>query len=1091
MRSHDQVAALLRRTFLRHNPPHHARMTELGFVAKYLRHEAPITDTDLLGHVAGDITLAVQLVADDTAYAAACDLDQGGEAAIRRLMRAAEHAGCTPYGFVLDAGPHNGGHVWIFFKDAHPAPALRQLMGEITAAASITSAELWPSGQDLRLPFGVHRRRQRRGSLLLSSSAAPIAIDDDPTGAIHTFLDHLEYTPAAVAEGAAQRLAEQRARAEAEAQAARDRYRQQLQQLGSRRSGTELIRAYNTATDLVTLLEGYGARTARYYTNDAQLMHCAASSDHKHGDRNASLLVSPGRGGQQGKLICSCKAPNCRLHAGPGRVLDAFGVFCALEGLSFSEGVRRLAQGLPDGPGGTGGSTTPPRTPPAPPTPTTPAPAGQESAPAAVAGAWREAIAHQRAAIRADKRVSPSAYKLFQFYADRCQRGPFCRPSNAAAAAAIGVVEDTIKLRKRQLRDFGYITLDYSQCRTGFDTAIVHLVVPPGATEGGVITFPACGNQPSAEQQGGVIKRSPDKHELDHVPSLTWEGGGNEAPVVEPPDSPVANPALPASSPAATGPEPRRRREAAVAHAEGASFTPQPARRPLPKNPKARAGEIKARRLDKLRGLTLEELQRQRVVLERTAAKSTGKKRAALEAQAREIEGELARRRGAGLRSMWEAGALPVPPAAPPRAQVEQPAPIEAPQPLSPPPSQVLSGAASRRWGRDFLDDRWHALQEAQARRAEEQGDHRRAAFIRAAAGLAVPSEQEERVVLTDSVSEAQLYSSRSGLSRDVAIGDSAAVVAHHNAESVPGIVLGEALSHAPVEVLLGEQGAEGVDAFALDAEVVASLTHGILELANHARAVHPQPVPAGRDAVDHLVQPLLAGVVEPNQPFPAAFGVGAADGDLASSAVQVAFAQPGEFGMAQARAAEELEHRGECLAVAGVTGDVGDDLLGLSGAVAASGLRLAEAVVEVGRDELLGAQLVPAGGLDSVGELAEAAQSVLDEALAEPIAGHQGLDLAGVLGAPVAEQLEALVAGQGVVEAAQGGDASLAVRPERLPGVNARRRGAGLLRGVTALADVGDAVEGTAYLLDEAGALAHQGAPGWGVRVGRGLPSG
>ena len=166
MHTIDQVAAALRRTFLRHDPQQHARMTNAGS-AKYLRVHTPITDADLIAHIAGDITLATQLVTNGLSCTAACDLDAGGEAAVRSVLRAGEAASCTAYGFVLDAGPHNGGHVWIFFEDMFPATALRQLMSEITTAARITTAELWPSQQDLRLPFGLHRRKQQRlsGSL--------------------------------------------------------------------------------------------------------------------------------------------------------------------------------------------------------------------------------------------------------------------------------------------------------------------------------------------------------------------------------------------------------------------------------------------------------------------------------------------------------------------------------------------------------------------------------------------------------------------------------------------------------------------------------------------------------------------------------------------------------------------------------------------------------------------------------------------------------------------------------------------------------------------------------------------------------------
>ena len=82
--------AALRELLLGHEPPIHARMTEPSYSAKYLRVQSSITDADLAAHLAGDVTLACILQRDEQASIAACDIDAGGEAMVRRVMRAAE-----------------------------------------------------------------------------------------------------------------------------------------------------------------------------------------------------------------------------------------------------------------------------------------------------------------------------------------------------------------------------------------------------------------------------------------------------------------------------------------------------------------------------------------------------------------------------------------------------------------------------------------------------------------------------------------------------------------------------------------------------------------------------------------------------------------------------------------------------------------------------------------------------------------------------------------------------------------------------------------------------------------------------------------
>jgi hypothetical protein len=57
----------MRRFFLAHQPPVHARMTEPGYAAKYYRVADSIRDVDLIAHLAGEITLASQVANDGMA----------------------------------------------------------------------------------------------------------------------------------------------------------------------------------------------------------------------------------------------------------------------------------------------------------------------------------------------------------------------------------------------------------------------------------------------------------------------------------------------------------------------------------------------------------------------------------------------------------------------------------------------------------------------------------------------------------------------------------------------------------------------------------------------------------------------------------------------------------------------------------------------------------------------------------------------------------------------------------------------------------------------------------------------------------------
>lgn len=480
----------LRHLVLRHQPPGHARMTEATYTAKYLRVPSPITDADLAAHLAGDLTLAAVLQGNDGACVAACDIDAGGEAMVREVMRAAELRACHAYGCVLDSGDHQGGHVWIFFDHLHAARDLQTLMRDIVADAQCPTTEIYPNNADLRLPFGLHRRCQRRGTLLLHSAATPLDLDADLPGALAAFLIEVRLTsdlPVRVAQEAQQ--ARRTAVAEAIA-AARPR------RIAPDAHWREVIAHFNRSTDLVSLLEGYGARAAYYYAGGKTLLHCAASQDHTHGDAHPSLVVEPGRGQQAGRMICGCYCPACRLHNQPGQVMDAFEVFCRLEHISKREGVQRLqnAPSVPQTIHSSGQAR------PASPVVAERVPVVPRPLPPA-----ERVFQQQLIAITADGRVQPLDRRLLAYVISHGAHGQGI--ANATLAAALGARPDSIKRAKRRLRELGYIAVTVST--DGVSASAITIVTPVSPDN-------HANDSDHAEAQGGVQVAPPF-----HVTELT------------------------------------------------------------------------------------------------------------------------------------------------------------------------------------------------------------------------------------------------------------------------------------------------------------------------------------------------------------------------------------------------------------------------------------------------------------------------------------------------------------------------------------------------------------------------------------------
>src|SRR5690348_11339500 len=91
----------------------YATMNEAGSPTKYTkavhnRKPRPLSLDRVQGHLRGDCTIAVRLIAsDNTAKAAVLDIDDGGEAALLRVLDEAQIAGLTAFAQTSHNPDHN------------------------------------------------------------------------------------------------------------------------------------------------------------------------------------------------------------------------------------------------------------------------------------------------------------------------------------------------------------------------------------------------------------------------------------------------------------------------------------------------------------------------------------------------------------------------------------------------------------------------------------------------------------------------------------------------------------------------------------------------------------------------------------------------------------------------------------------------------------------------------------------------------------------------------------------------------------------------------------------------------------------------
>lgn len=131
-------------------------------------HDAPaghvFDPSDMLDHLAGRRTWAATLLDTGRMARAGCrdyDGDDGlGETLGLLALDQAKAAGLTAAAIILGGRAH----VWVFY--AKPAPS-DDIAAQLRAVLPAGPGEIYPSGNNIRLPFGRHRIKDTRGELVL------------------------------------------------------------------------------------------------------------------------------------------------------------------------------------------------------------------------------------------------------------------------------------------------------------------------------------------------------------------------------------------------------------------------------------------------------------------------------------------------------------------------------------------------------------------------------------------------------------------------------------------------------------------------------------------------------------------------------------------------------------------------------------------------------------------------------------------------------------------------------------------------------------------------------------------------------------
>jgi hypothetical protein len=430
--------------YLGHDPQRHALMNQPDHKDKYTTIHRPIRDQHITGHLRGFLTLAAPLIGPDgLAQTVALDVDAGGCAALQRALDAAQALGWTAYGITSTNEEHDGGHLWIHL-DQPTTPDRARLLAQTIADAAQVRADLYPTGLQLRLPLGVHRWSNQRGTLLLQDGTT---LDlDSGDAAITQALEMITCLP----RNSTDRLPE----IAIQPRPARSPHTHLTTRQKPAGSAKDAIQTYNQATDLIDLLESFGGRIAQRVSGGGVLMHCPCGG-HSHGDRKPSLEIKPARSARYGRYIAVGYSSNCQFFTERGQVLAPFDVLCKLDNLTNVEALKRINPCR---------AATPTRSRPAPePEPDWTEPTPEERAETAEQRRKRIAEAQAthaeiQARIEADHQLSARARAIMHIMLTWAVNRAWCRLSTARIAKDhLHVSERTIQRGMRELERRGYI----------------------------------------------------------------------------------------------------------------------------------------------------------------------------------------------------------------------------------------------------------------------------------------------------------------------------------------------------------------------------------------------------------------------------------------------------------------------------------------------------------------------------------------------------------------------------------------------------------------------------------------------------------
>ena len=321
------VLDTLAQLYLLHNPASYARMTRPG--ARYKYHKVkddnqPIAPTKgiFAAHLSGAETFAVPLIgAAGLSSHVALDIDHGGLDALQRALAAAQTLGWTAYAISSLTNEHSGGHLWIHLDQLAAPDRARQFAAQLARTAQLGTVETYPTKQTLRIPFGRHTRTNQRGYLLLQDGRT-INLDTS-LATVHQAIVLI----AALPRNSATNLP---ALPPPPPRPTASQTRQEP--LGPTDN------PYNQRTDLVALLESYGGRIAEQPRNGKNILHCPCGQ-HQHGDARPSVKGQVARSARYGRAVAVGHAPGCLFYTEHHQVIDAWGVYCTLEGLTTREAL--------------------------------------------------------------------------------------------------------------------------------------------------------------------------------------------------------------------------------------------------------------------------------------------------------------------------------------------------------------------------------------------------------------------------------------------------------------------------------------------------------------------------------------------------------------------------------------------------------------------------------------------------------------------------------------------------------------------------------------------------------------------------------